>query len=236
MGKITHAHCSRKQKDRAKLRTYQIWSGIKQRCRNPKNMGYYRYGAVGITMCDRWFNSFEAFLEDMGERPGLLTVDRLDGTKGYEPGNCRWATKIQQAQNTRSNVKITFGSATRSLSYWCHMFHMPHATASSRIKKDKMLPQVALTLPWRKSKEIQVGDKFGGLTVVELLHFKNWEGAQKTRIIRCICVCGKDHLTTNQRLKFKNAVRCTSCAGKIARAKQLKRISSLSTQPQEQTQ
>lgn len=81
---------------------YAIWCGIKHRCFNPKAKRYQDYGGRGITMCDRWRDSFEAFLADMGSRPSTdHSVDRINNDKGYEPGNCRWATTREQNRNSR---------------------------------------------------------------------------------------------------------------------------------------
>jgi hypothetical protein len=71
---------------------------MRLRCLNPNSNNYSRYGGAGITICDRW-NSFENFLEDMGERPAGTTIDRKNNKLGYEPGNCRWVTKKEQARN-----------------------------------------------------------------------------------------------------------------------------------------
>lgn len=72
-----------------------------QRCTNPNRTGYESYGGAGITVCERW-RTFANFLEDMGERPiGYTSIDRIDNTKGYEPGNCRWATDEMQHTNQR---------------------------------------------------------------------------------------------------------------------------------------
>lgn len=82
-------------------RTYSSWHAMRQRCRNVKATKYPKYGGRGITVCDRWFESFDAFLADMGVRPEGKTLDRKDPSGNYEPGNCRWATPYQQWLNRR---------------------------------------------------------------------------------------------------------------------------------------
>lgn len=85
---------------------YSSWHNMKQRCNNPNDKDYIRYGKRGITVCERW-NSFDNFLEDMGERPKGTTLDRIDNSKGYYPENCRWATKKEQTHNSRV-VKLDY--------------------------------------------------------------------------------------------------------------------------------
>ena len=80
---------------------YRKWIDMKNRCRSdPK---YTRYG---IKVCDEWANDFMAFYRSMGEPPEGMTLDRIDGTKGYEPGNCRWATYKEQNRNLRTNARV----------------------------------------------------------------------------------------------------------------------------------
>jgi hypothetical protein len=81
---------------------YKSWSSMKDRCLCITNKDYRNYGARGITICVRWVNSFENFLEDMGKKPAPeYSIDRKDNNGNYEPGNCRWATKSEQSLSRR---------------------------------------------------------------------------------------------------------------------------------------
>lgn len=91
---------------------YVSWCGMKARCLNSNEPGFHRYGGRGIQICERWKNSFENFLTDMGEKPSPShSIDRIDVDGNYEPSNCRWATKTEQSRNQRSNRLIEYNGS-----------------------------------------------------------------------------------------------------------------------------
>lgn len=88
---------------------YMTWYGMIERCRNSNHVGFLRYGGSGIDVCERWAESINNFIDDMGERPSKLhTLDRIDNTKGYSKENCRWATKKEQSRNRKDNVYVVY--------------------------------------------------------------------------------------------------------------------------------
>lgn len=101
-----------------KSKTYQSWKAMRLRCTSPRSTYFSLYGGRGITICDRW-NSFENFLEDMGERPCGSTIDRIDRNGNYEPRNCRWATAAEQVQNS-SKARICADTAREILGRYEH--------------------------------------------------------------------------------------------------------------------
>lgn len=117
-------------------RAYQSWAHAKNRCTNPSNAKYPLYGARGINMCDRWLNSFEAFYDDMGDPPPGHTLDRFPDRDGpYEPGNCRWATPSQQANNLRTTHFFEWRGETKTLTEWAQKFGVTRDLIKLRLRK-----------------------------------------------------------------------------------------------------
>lgn len=111
---------------------YRIWTGMLTRCRNPHSKSFKRYGAVGISVCERW-SDFTMFLQDMGPRPTQKhSIDRIDGTKGYAPGNCRWATTKEQCSNQQRNIRVAFNGKTQTLKQWSEELGIAYGTLQSR--------------------------------------------------------------------------------------------------------
>jgi DNA-directed RNA polymerase subunit RPC12/RpoP len=114
---------------------YAIWRTIKVRCRIPSYIGFKYYGGRGIDVCERWFDSFEAFLEDMGPRPSSKhQIDRINNDGNYEPGNCRWVLPKQQQNNKRNNVVIFFNGESRSVAEWAQALGVNESTLYMRLK------------------------------------------------------------------------------------------------------
>lgn len=127
---------------------YFCWKSMLKRCLNPKCPAFKDYGARGIQVCDRWL-SFESFLQDMGIKPGHgYSLDRIDNSKGYEPSNCRWATKSEQSQNRRSTRFIEYLGLRKSLAQWEADLNLPHGRLRKRLKSGWPLEK-AFTAPKR---------------------------------------------------------------------------------------
>ena len=117
----------------SKTNTCNVWYCMKDRCNNPKNPSFAGYGGRGIHVCDRWLNSFENFLEDMGKKPDGLTLDRKDNNAGYSPENCIWSSRTAQARNRRSNRVLSAFGKTKTLAEWSLETGIKRSTITQRI-------------------------------------------------------------------------------------------------------
>lgn len=105
------------------------------RCTNPRHVHFSNYGGRGIRICERWRHSFAAFLEDMGPRPDGLTIDRFPDNNGnYEPGNCRWASLVEQANNRRGNSLVIYQGESMTVSMLARRSLLPVHVVKYRLK------------------------------------------------------------------------------------------------------
>lgn len=126
---------------------YKIWCRMKDRCLNPKDAAYENYGGRGIAVCERWRLSFTAFLADVGRRPSKkYSLDRIDNDKGYEPGNVRWATRQEQAKNSRHVRLVTVNGETMCVEDWSRRTGVSSRAIVKRLNKG-MSPKDAVSLP-----------------------------------------------------------------------------------------
>lgn len=134
--------------------THLVWQGIKRRC-NTEHAKPARYALEGVTVCERWANSFESFLADMGERPSIKhSIDRIDIDRGYEPGNCRWATVMEQAANKRNNRWIEFNGERKHLAEWARCVGLGVSTLRHRLQSGWSVAK-ALTTPLARTRQRQ---------------------------------------------------------------------------------
>jgi hypothetical protein len=111
---------------------YRRWADMKTRCNNPNWKQYADYGGRGIKVCARW-TSFANFLEDMGPTFAEgLTLDRINNDGNYAPGNCRWADRITQCNNTRRNRIVEFRGEKATLAQWCRRLGLPPKSIQRR--------------------------------------------------------------------------------------------------------
>lgn len=110
---------------------YNTWAGIMDRCHNPKSTNWKNYGGRGIAVCKRW-HSLKNFISDMGERPPRMSIDRINNNKNYSPGNCRWASRRTQNNNTGQNVRIKYRGEDLTLAEWAERLGVSPFTLYSR--------------------------------------------------------------------------------------------------------
>lgn len=130
---------------------FSCWSHMRKRCNDPKDPKYYRYGGRGITVCDRWRDSFENFLKDMGRRPSAShSIERDDNNGNYEPSNCHWATPTEQGRNKSTTIRVTVNGETKSLAAWAEYYGLTLNRVYYRIHHAGWPITKALTTPARK--------------------------------------------------------------------------------------
>lgn len=131
--KVHNSKLFTKHGQAGKTPEYKAWKAIRQRCGNPNNHAYSDYGGRGITVCERWKDSFENFFEDMGKRPSGMSLERIDNNKGYYKENCRWATRKEQCNNRRSSRFLTYNGKTQTMSRWAEEMAIKVQTIHRRL-------------------------------------------------------------------------------------------------------
>lgn len=142
-GSITHGD--------TRKRLYNVWISMKERCCNKTNAAYANYGGRGITICDEWLYDYAVF-KDWALNNGYdekLTLDRIDVNGNYEPSNCRWATKREQAINRRNTLYINYKGETKPLSVWCEDLSLSYEAVRRRIRDKHWSADRAFETPFR---------------------------------------------------------------------------------------
>lgn len=209
---------------KTKTPEYVTWTAIIHRTTNPKSSNWAIYGGRGITICDRWRDSFEAFLEDVGEKPSKKhSIDRIDNDGNYEPGNVRWATRKEQRENQSSSryahVVVPVGNLTDEelaaktpaviaiLTKLLHHkvnvmeFEVRLHTEAAIFKLDRGAKYRPVE---RKTGNVKVGEHYNHLTAVKYLGID--DGRQ--RVWEWVCDCGRSRIGRASRVRYGEIKDC----------------------------
>ena len=139
-----------------KTSEYYSWANMVDRCTNKNNDSFEYYGGRGITVTDKW-KSFENFYSDMGQKPSeLYTLERIDNNGNYEPGNCRWATRKEQANNKRNNRRETHNGKTQTLAQWAAEVGISRSLLFHRLKNGMSMEEALTTAVKKRSDTLSV--------------------------------------------------------------------------------
>ncbi len=133
-----------------------IWRSMRNRCYNENQKSHKYYGWRGIVVCDRWLGNdgFSNFVADMGEKPAGYTIDRIDVNGNYEPSNCRWANKEEQANNKRTSRYLTASGKTMTLAQWSRELGCTPSAILLRLKKMSIEEALTKAIPQRPNSKL----------------------------------------------------------------------------------
>ena len=185
---------------------WRAWSSMRSRCLLETHPAYDRYGGRGIEICERW-ESFEAFLEDMGPRPSTAhSLDRKDNNGDYTPENCRWSTRKEQTRNTRTNRLLTIDGVTKPAAEWAEEVGLKYAVLKDRLRNG-WDPKRAVFTPRRADDILKVRQRFGSWIVIG--DAPRAEGGKKRYRVRCDC--GNESETQSYDLRKGKTTQCRPC-------------------------
>lgn len=190
---------------------------MKDRCFNPKCKAYKDYGARGISVCDKWTEELESFVDwslSHGYKPGLA-IDRINNDGNYEPSNCRWVTPKENNQNRRSSRFYTINGERHNVQQWCDMYGLDRSMVEACLNRGWSI-EYALHKPKRtRDTNALIGERFGRLVVQEYV------GVDKYRysLYRCLCDCGNTVIVNSNKLKTGHNQSCGCLKREICYAK-----------------
>lgn len=182
---------------------------MKDRCYNPKDKRYERYGGRGITICDEWLNDYSAF-ENWALSNGYsddLTIDRIDNDGNYEPNNCRFVTVKENNNNRSSNKRFTYNGKTQTLVKWCEEYNMNYGTVICRLRAGWGFPKALLTQPIKRDRTSLIGKRFGRL-IVQAYAGDEYIGSDNNSRWICKCDCGNTTIVGQNKLKSGHTQSC----------------------------
>lgn len=195
-----------------------------ERCDNPNNKSYSRYGGRGITVCDEWRKSYHSF-EDWALSHGYkkeLAIDRINNDGNYEPDNCRFVTPKENNQNRCTTRFYTVNGETKNLQQWCDTYGMKRGTVATRLEHGWPIEK-ALTEPLKdgsRDKTSLIGQKFGRLTVLAYAGDEYIGSDNNSRWI-CQCECGKRTIVGGNKLKSGHTQSCGCLVSEKAKNRML---------------
>lgn len=131
----------------SKTKEFNVWHSMKSRCNNPNVKEYPFYGGRGIKVCERWFNSFENFIADMGLCPSGYSIERIDVNGDYSPENCKWIPRNDQSKNLRSNRVLTVNGVSKIMSEWAKDNGLTSQHIYTRLKRGWSVEEAVMTKP-----------------------------------------------------------------------------------------